>query len=70
MTYQGDGVGELAGFGLASYDGDDAALHFGELAEALGGCPVARAPSLVAAPPSGSPAWTWAGSVTGCRPGG
>ncbi|WP_329092015.1 MULTISPECIES: hypothetical protein [unclassified Streptosporangium] len=44
VTYQGDGVGELAGFGLASYDGDDAALHFGELAEALGGCPVARAP--------------------------
>ncbi|MER6826665.1 hypothetical protein ABT352_11815 [Streptosporangium sp. NPDC000563] len=42
VTYQGDGVGELAGFGLASYDGDDAALHFGELAEALGGCPVVR----------------------------
>ncbi len=45
VTYQGDGVGELAGFGLASYGGDDAALHFGELAEALGGCPVARAPA-------------------------
>lgn len=44
VTYQGDGVGELAGFGLASYGGDDAALHFGELAEALGGCPVVRAP--------------------------
>jgi len=44
VTYQGDGVGELAGFGLASYEGDDAALHFGELAEALGGCPVVRAP--------------------------
>lgn len=43
VTYQGDGVGELAGFGLASYRGDDAELHFNELTEALSGCPVARA---------------------------
>lgn len=43
VTYQGDGVGELAGFGLASYDGDGAVRHFGELTEALGGCPLARA---------------------------
>jgi len=43
VTYQGDGVGELAGFGLASYDGDGAERHFGELTEALDGCPRARA---------------------------
>ena len=30
VVYQGDGVGELAGFGLASYRGDDAKRHFDE----------------------------------------
>ncbi|MGC5011467.1 hypothetical protein ACLQ2R_11945 [Streptosporangium sp. DT93] len=43
VVYQGDGLGELAGFALVSYRGDEAAGHFGALVEALGDCPVARA---------------------------
>ncbi|MFS1300277.1 hypothetical protein [Streptosporangium longisporum] len=43
VAYQGDGLGELAGFALASYGGDDAASHFDALTDALSDCPVARA---------------------------
>jgi hypothetical protein len=44
VTYPGDKLGELAGVGLASYTGDDAKVHFAELTEALGRCPVAASP--------------------------
>ncbi|MCT9932980.1 hypothetical protein N5079_22485 [Planotetraspora sp. A-T 1434] len=37
-TYEGEHVGELAGVGLATYAGDGAAAHLGELREAMSRC--------------------------------
>ncbi|GAA4582174.1 hypothetical protein GCM10023194_16090 [Planotetraspora phitsanulokensis] len=42
VTYQGDGIGELAGVGLAVYLGDQAADHLEELREAMGECVTAQ----------------------------
>lgn len=70
VTYQGDGVGELAGFGLASYHGDDAELHFNELTAALSGCPVARAQLAGRGTALRVSPWTWTRSAARCRPGG
>ncbi|MFC5825410.1 hypothetical protein [Nonomuraea insulae] len=43
VSYQGDGLGEQAGVGLARYADGEAATHLGDLAEAMTECHAVRA---------------------------
>ncbi|WP_157549915.1 hypothetical protein [Nonomuraea candida] len=45
VSYQGDGLGEQAGVGLARYANEEAAGHLADLAEAMGACRAVRTSS-------------------------